>query len=65
MFPMTHEAGMKIVAAIERLAVAQERIATVLEDEAKIGGAFDGIRGVSRAINALAVEVSALPGGGK
>ena len=55
---MTHEAGMKIAAAIERLAVAQEKIAAVLQDEAKIGGALWAVSGIAPAINALATELS-------
>ena len=60
---MTREQDERLTAAVEKLADAHARIADVLEDEVKIGGALDGVRHIAQAINALATEVSAIPGG--
>ncbi len=53
----------RLILALEKLADAQTRIAEVLTDESKIGGSFDALCRTATAIAALAVEVSALPGG--
>lgn len=57
----TQVATVEIALALGRLASAHERIAAVLEDEAKIGGALDAFRGISLAIQGLAAEVGGLP----
>lgn len=57
----TQVATAEIALALGRLASAHERIAAVLEDEAKIGGALDAVRHVAQAINGLANEVGAFP----
>lgn len=48
----------KIAAAIERLAIAHEKIAEVLKDEAKIGGALWALGQIPTALNNIALEIS-------
>jgi hypothetical protein len=66
---LNFEQTQKLVADIDRIAMAQERIAVAVEqiadtvrDEAKIGGGLDAIGRVAEAIHALTLEVSAIPG---